>query len=194
MSDRQRLFIGARLPGELAASLAGWQSQLARVAPDVNWEPRERLHLTLRFLGDTDPDLVPTIGEALIRATADRASPHLRLAEPGGFPNRRDPRVLWIGLLGDLPSLAALREEVERRLVDLGLPRDTQPWHPHVTVGRLRRTASRPQRRAAGNALESVPAPVGGWRLTAVTLFRSVQERGTARHLPLWTVELAPTE
>ncbi|HEY7955513.1 MAG TPA: RNA 2',3'-cyclic phosphodiesterase [Polyangia bacterium] len=103
----------------------------------VAWVPPANLHLTLRFVG--------TIEEALIEGMVGRLKPRLKGRAPlelrarglGAFPSHEKPRVLWVGLDGGEPLLA-LQREVEAAMVELGLAREERPFHPHLTVGRVK--------------------------------------------------------
>ena len=79
------------------------------------------IHLTLKFLGDIEAGRVAEVSEAIDRATAGLDPFDLGLGKAGVFPNWRSPRVLWIGLDGDLEALGRLHEAVEREIVALGL-------------------------------------------------------------------------
>jgi 2'-5' RNA ligase len=106
----------------------------------VRWVKPANIHLTLRFLGDTDPAAIIEIGESLDDIVSEFASFELGLAELGCFPNPRKPRVIWIGVGGDVGQLVALQQSVAERLARLGWEREGRRYQPHLTLGRVKDT------------------------------------------------------
>jgi 2'-5' RNA ligase len=99
--------------------------------------PAESLHITLKFLGETDDGLVPFLREALGAAVEEEDPFTLALHGSGSFPNRRNPRVLWIGVQGGEP-LVRMAKRLERTLQELGFERERRRFTPHLTVGRVK--------------------------------------------------------
>ncbi|MFQ5552912.1 MAG: RNA 2',3'-cyclic phosphodiesterase [Thermoplasmata archaeon] len=97
----------------------------------------ENLHITLKFLGETDDGLVPFIREALVAAIEGEDPFTLTLHGSGAFPNPRNPRVLWIGVQGGEP-LVRIAKRLERDLQELGFERARRRFTPHLTVGRVK--------------------------------------------------------
>jgi 2'-5' RNA ligase len=95
------------------------------------------IHLTLRFLGDTDPAALPKIGESLDRIAPQFGQFELQLGKLGCFPNDRKPRVIWIGVDGDVCRLEKLQRAVEEGLEPLGWLPEGRRFHPHLTIGRV---------------------------------------------------------
>lgn len=106
----------------------------------VAWVPPANLHLTLRFVGSVDEALVEGMAGRLRPRLLRRAPFDLRVRGLGAFPSIEKPRVLWVGLDGGEPLLS-LQREVEAALCELGLPREERPFHPHLTVGRVKEQA-----------------------------------------------------
>lgn len=99
------------------------------------WVARETQHVTLAFFGEVPAAQVPRLTAALAPALA-AVEVHLRLAGAGTFPERGDPRVLWVGVDGDAPALAELAAATTDAARSAGVPVDRRPYRPHVTVGR----------------------------------------------------------
>ncbi len=133
-----RLFIAINLPRGVRASLYRSGELLALTGADVKWVEMENLHLTLRFIGGVDPSLLPALRDALAEVGTVHRRFAMRLSSPGTFPARGVPRVIWAGCTGDLAVLCALQRDVEARVVATGLPPETRPFSPHVTLGRVR--------------------------------------------------------
>ena len=131
-----RLFIAIELPGDVKRLLAGLRVDI----PGARWLPTEQVHLTLAFLGEVDEaNLERLAGElARIRLPDFR----LCLCGPGCFPDRRRPRVLWVGLEPQ-PRLKQLAAAVQEAVLACGIPREERPFSPHITLARLRLPPSR---------------------------------------------------
>jgi 2'-5' RNA ligase len=99
------------------------------------WVMPESIHITLRFLGSADRDMVDRVGEALDRIGGEHAPVTVRLQGVGAFPSLRRPRVLWFGADGG-PALLALQAAVERAVAALGFEPESREWTPHLTLAR----------------------------------------------------------
>lgn len=175
--DSVRAFIAIELPPPLHAALAAAQAALrgndAAVARAVRWVDTQAIHLTLKFLGDTPAQRLDAIGSALEQAAAARSPLTLSLARAGCFPNARQPRVLWVGLGGELDGLAAMQAAIERAIAPLGFPAEARPFTPHLTLGRLRDDASPAARQQLGAAMLALRIPAASFVVASVSLMRS---------------------
>ena len=164
MSDRTlRTFVAIELPAEVRAAIAAAQAELRGALGDragsVRWVNPAGAHLTLKFLGDTPESAVPGVEAALRAALAGTAAFDLRTGALGCFPSGRAPRVLWLGLDGDLAPLTAARDAVEAAIAPLGWPTEARPFSPHLTLGRLRPEASPAERAGIGKAAGTIWPP-----------------------------------
>lgn len=117
-----------------------WHSlrkELADVDRGVRPVKTEQLHLTLRFLGDTDEGLVDDLQGLMDRSVEDIIPFRLTFHGVGAFPNARKPRVVWIGLEGAEP-LSVISEQLERGVVELGFVPEKRGFRPHATVARIK--------------------------------------------------------
>lgn len=188
-----RLFVGIGLPPEVKDALAQTQAQLRQDGRAVSWAAPETLHLTLHFLGSTDPALVEPIGAALRAALQGHNRFELRLGPAGVFPNPRRPNVFWQGVEGAVPALKQLQEQVVAALEPLGFKREQRPYSPHLTLGRARRDADPAALERLGARTAGLPAPATlAWTVERVSLFQSELLPGGPRYTPLDTVDLTP--
>lgn len=134
-----RTFIGIGLPGECRAALARALSPLKDRRAEVAWTPERNLHVTMRFLGEIAPGRVGELGDRMAEAAREIPPFEFAVEGPGGFPSLRAPRVLWVGVREPLELVRKLHQNMENTLVAAGFPREERPFHPHVTVGRVRR-------------------------------------------------------
>lgn len=148
--ERMRLFIEASLDDAAldAAWAAGRALTQAGSVPErsVRWVKRSAFHLTLRFLGEIEEDRVPEIVEALGELEGSGRF-ELSLNRIGCFGGRR-PRVIWVGVAPGqgLDRLSALRGELDLALGAAGIGNEQEAFRPHLTLGRVRRQASRTDR------------------------------------------------
>jgi 2'-5' RNA ligase len=133
-----RTFIAIPLSSEARALLSEMQKTLRSFGANVKWIAVPSIHLTLKFLGEIEPAVLPRLVELLCTAAASERPFTLRLRGLGGFPNLHNPRVIWCGLDGELPTLESLQKKVEMACVDAGFAPEERPFHPHLTLGRVR--------------------------------------------------------
>ena len=139
-TDTWRVFIAIELPPEVRARLSEHVDSLRKASPDVraSWARQENLHLTLKFLGEVP---IAKVGALSVAAgAAARANDHFDLVVGGcgAFPPRGNPRVLWIGIEDQSGKLAQLHQALEKECVQAGFAREERPFHPHLTIARLR--------------------------------------------------------
>lgn len=132
-----RLFVAAEVPAEIGDALGALQHELRAALPGVRWSPVRNVHLTLRFLGEVDETRVGDVAAAVAGAAAAHAPLSLALSAPGVFPSLRAPRVLWVGLGGEVDALRALAADVESALRAAGFGAADKPFAPHITLGRM---------------------------------------------------------
>lgn len=117
-----------------------WHSlrrELADVDRGVRAVKTEQLHLTLRFLGDTEERLVDDLEGLMDRSVEDISPFRLTFQGVGAFPNAKKPRVIWIGLEGAEP-LSVIAERLEKGVVGLGFVPEKRGFRPHATVARIK--------------------------------------------------------
>jgi 2'-5' RNA ligase len=176
--ETYRLFIAAELPADVKAELVAIQTRLRRANPPVAWVAPEAMHLTLRFLGDTSAALIPVLEAAIRTSLAPFAAMALCLSGVGAFPNDRRPSVIWAGVGGAVAGLARAQAGIEAALGSMGIAPEPRPFHPHLTLGRVRRETDHDQRARLGDAIRALPPPAPlAWPVERVVLFRSELRR-----------------
>jgi len=176
-----RLFIAIELPEAVKQALAG----LRTAVPGARWVPTDQIHLTLAFLGEVDEAALERLSGELARILLPGFQ--LGFGAVGCFPDRRRPRVLWVGLEPD-PRLKHLAAYVREAVLACGIPQEERPFSPHITLARLKLSASR----EADSFLDQrqkeklPPFPVQEF-----TLFQSRLTPQGAVHIPLRSFALA---
>jgi RNA 2',3'-cyclic 3'-phosphodiesterase len=173
-----RLFIAADLPQAVKAALVAAQEHLRQGRPPIRWAAPDAMHLTLRFLGDTSSDRIPAIEQAMRGALAGRAAMTLQLSAIGAFPTPMRPSVIWAGVGGATGALERVQVDLEAGLAAIGIARETRSFHPHLTLGRVRRDVDAAALEQVRAALRQAPAlPPIAWPVERIVLFRSELRR-----------------
>jgi RNA 2',3'-cyclic 3'-phosphodiesterase len=135
-----RTFIAVELPPEVKAYLGRLSADLAAQLPQrsVRWVKPERIHLTLRFIGETEKNLMPDLQNMMDETARGRRPFLLHLKGIGCFPNCSRPRVIWVGIQGDLEAAALLKSDLDAGLSELGWEIETRSFQPHLTLGRVK--------------------------------------------------------
>ena len=133
----KRLFIGVRiLPTKKTLD---FYSKLKSKLKDekIKWVSLEKMRITLKFLGNTDATLLPSIN-AKLKQIATRVEPFsINIQGLGRFKNQRDTKVIWLGI-SNTNILNALANEIDNAMKDFGFDSENRPFNPHLTLGRVR--------------------------------------------------------
>jgi 2'-5' RNA ligase len=164
-----RTFVGVKIEPtpELLAAL----TDLLDLGQALKTEPTENLHVTLKFLGSTEERLLPEIIEIIRKQAAAKRAAELSLTGLGAFPHLKRPAVVWVGLQGEgAQTLIDLAAGLESELEPLGFGREDRPFHPHLTLARVK---TRPPRELTTYIEQHAATGYGIAPLRAVELFRS---------------------
>lgn len=192
-----RLFIAVPMPPPATALVEEIVAELAAEAWPVRWIAAESAHLTLHFLGDTEPERAELLRLGLRGAVARHTAFTLQIGNLGVFPDERRPRVIWLGLQGQTQRLVALHADLAATLQSLGFPIEDRALRPHITLGRVRDNPPPDlpealRRRLHSPALrERVTRAAAPLPVREVHLVRSFLSREGARHEPLARYSLA---
>lgn len=139
-NETWRVFCAIEIPSLTRQRVLQHITKLRASVPDVraSWSREISIHLTLKFFGEIPEALVNNFGTAISQAVSGLVPFPILIADSGVFPQRRDPRVLWIGVTDLKGQLINLHERLETEFEKEGFPRVTRPFHPHLTLARLR--------------------------------------------------------
>ena len=187
-----RLFVAVEIGDTLAARAAELSGELRRRGDDaaprakITWVPADRLHLTVRFIGEVDDERGRAVCEALTPALA--VGPFdLTLHGAGAFPTGGSPRVFWIGVTGGREPLLAIEREVTQRLTPIGVEEEQRAYSPHLTLARVRDPAGLRSARLLEGLTER---DIGTTRIDAITLFQSKLSPKRPAYTPLLRIPL----
>lgn len=141
MADEEmiRAFLAIDPPEEILGEIGRIQGRLQRIIRgDLRWVRPEAIHLTLKFFGDIPESAVAGIAAVVEKAAAGETPFFLTIGGVGVFPDRRRPRVLWLGMNGDVPRLLLCQQGLESELGRVGFPAEERPFSPHLTLARIK--------------------------------------------------------
>jgi 2'-5' RNA ligase len=191
-----RAFIAIALPPDIQECLqlvsTNLKEQLGEKA--VRWVPVENIHLTLKFLGDVSVANLDVLKEIISAEAASHKPMEFSVGRLGAFPKARRPRVIWVGV--EAPSeLFALQRGIEARTTRVGYPPDERDFSPHLTLGRVTRTASPGEVRKIGDVLSSSSVGfLGAARVQTLHLFKSDLQPSGAVYSKMFSAPLGEVE
>ena len=196
-----RTFVALEIPHGVRQQMRAQQDLLKelpalRELPSVlRWTNTRNLHLTLRFLGETDETQRRQLQNGLAAVAAKHAPFSLKPSQLGCFRSWSNLRVLWVGLEGELEALLKLQTDVESLARQMGFSPERNRYSPHITLARTARNAPRPALRTASEQLRR--AAEGGesqswydWKVSELHFIRSVLGPGGAQYFNLVTCAL----
>jgi 2'-5' RNA ligase len=136
-----RTFIAIPLTSDLRDKLGGISQYLKKSCPGVKWVAPEKIHLTLKFLGEVKAEEIPALKAALDDVARNHHPLRIELGGLGCFPNLRRPRVIWVGVKSLKEELAQLAREIEEKLDRLGFQPEKRKFTGHLTLGRVKTTS-----------------------------------------------------
>ncbi len=173
-----RVFVAAPLPPEVRFALAERIAEMSipgKVGPPENW------HVTLRFLDTIDRVTYERFLHGLSQVASHFSFP-MALHGFGAFPGPRKATVFWAGIGRGTADISMLNEIAEEAAIGAGLLPEERPFHPHLTLSRIRPHAD--VRSLVDQELDL------GWRCDHVVVYRSHLGRGPARYEPLDSIDL----
>jgi 2'-5' RNA ligase len=176
-----RLFVALDFPDNVRQALRDLMEKLRRESRGPRWVRPEGMHVTLKFLGETDAKKLDPIRVALaqIHSTSE-VEMHFRGL--GFFPNERRPRVLWCGIAAS-PNLGELAASVEGALGPLGFARESRAFVPHLTLARFPSPGGHEKLVRASEELREYD--FGDTRESQMYLYQSVLHPGGAQYTRL---------
>ncbi|UCG61276.1 MAG: RNA 2',3'-cyclic phosphodiesterase [Candidatus Zixiibacteriota bacterium] len=133
-----RLFIALPLEPSVKDALGRNIALFKQKGGSVKWVKAENIHLTLRFLGETDENLVDEIKKQIDEAVNSHRQVKTSIATLGGFPNLNRPRVIWVGIEQNIEALSKMARDIEHRMRSLGFEKEKKQFKAHLTLGRVR--------------------------------------------------------
>ena len=139
MSERLiRTFVSVSIPKEIVNIQSMLKSTVDPKGVKVKWVMNGKMHLTLKFLGNTTEGSIDNLNEALFNAVKSAKVINLSISGTGAFPVKGRPNVLWLGIKGDIDELKQLTVNINNSLEPLGFITEKRDFLPHVTIARIK--------------------------------------------------------
>jgi RNA 2',3'-cyclic 3'-phosphodiesterase len=185
-----RLFVAVEIGETLSRQVAKISRELQRRAADaaprakVTWIPADRMHLTIRFIGEVDDGTASLVRQALETPLA--VGPFsVTVCGVGTFPKSGTPRVVWLGVTEGRNELLAIEREVTSRMTPVGIPDENRTYSPHLTLARVRDPAGLKTARLVDGLTER---RIGTSHIDTITLFHSKLSPKGPTYTPLLRV------
>ena len=135
-----RLFIAVPVPEPVKQNIMALQARLRKNmgGEKISWTLPGSIHLTLKFLGETDPALVDKIVTVMAASVKDAPDFSMSVDKAGAFPSPARPKILWVGSMEKNKNIGGIAEKLERGLKLIGFEEETREFRPHLTIGRVR--------------------------------------------------------
>lgn len=198
-----RAFLAVELPQELRTQLATIQQELKRnIEPEmkqnmrISWAQPASIHLTIKFLGDMDEQLIDSLLVAVEQAIGNQTALNVPLERLGAFPRPQSPRVLWVGPSenwergAEGQRVAGIHGAIEYACEGLGFLRETKPFSPHLTVARIRVGERHIRVALAQGGVLDRPLSLGSLAVKSVVLMKSELRPTGSVYTKLWEVRL----
>ena len=199
-----RAFLAVELTKELRAELAGVQQELKhRIEPEmkrdmrISWAQPASIHLTIKFLGDMDEQVIDPLRAAVAQAMGSRTAVNMPLERLGAFPRAQSPRVLWVGPSeqwergAEAKRVAEIHATIEQACEDLRFLREVKPFSPHLTVARIKTGERYVGVALAQSGVLDRPLSLGSLVVESVALMKSELKPTGSIYTKLWSVRLS---
>ena len=198
-----RAFLAVELSQELRVELADFQQKLKQsIEPEVNrntrisWVQPAKIHLTIKFLGDLDEQVLDPLLSTVEQAIGSQSSVNVPLERLGAFPRPYRPRVLWVGPTenwergAEGARVTELHGAIEQACEGLGFLRETKPFSPHLTLARIRMGERQVGVALAKAGMLDRQLSLGALAVESVVLMKSDLKPTGSVYTKLWVVRL----
>jgi 2'-5' RNA ligase len=198
-----RAFFAVEPSQSLRADLTTLQQELKRtIEPEmkrgmrISWVQPASLHLTLKFLGDIDEQMVDPLHVALEQALGNHSAVDVPLERLGSFPRPHNPRVLWIGPSEDwergaeAERVVEIYSAIEQACEGLGFLRDARSFSPHLTLARIKSGERQAGVALAKRGIQDRSLSLGALAMESAALMKSELKPTGSIYTKLWDVRL----
>ena len=163
-TPRARLFVAVDVPSDVLEFVEAASKPLESSIEGARWTRRTGRHITIKFLGYTEADLLTELVDALASCSGHSPGP-IRVSGLGAFPSAKRARVVWAGIDDPAALLPRLAADLDRALQTVGFEPEARAFSPHLTLARLREPCSVERDLASVHDLESRAFEVGSFCL-----------------------------
>ena len=183
-----RTFLAIELNDSVRKALIQFQRQADNLL--LKWVSPNAIHLTVKFLGVIEEEQVFIIKQALEEVVQEMSPFALTFKGLGGFPTLQKPRIIWAGVEGDVDHLEVLVSCIESALRLVGFPQEDRPYHPHITLARVKANAREIGQKITTSEVSKQKWNFGNLTVDRLSLFQSQLTPEGAQYSCLWTLVL----
>jgi len=166
-----RSFLAIELPEPILKKIGEVQGDIRSTRAEVRWTNPEKIHLTLKFFGNIEESRIDPIFKSIEEPIRNTLPFSLKVRGVGAFPHLKNPRVIWIGLVEEREILTSFQKQIETQLEKIGFQPENRPFHPHLTLGRMK--SSRGKEELVGRMERYREVEFGDFQVERVVLFKS---------------------
>jgi len=166
-----RSFLAIELPKSILRKIEEVQGDLRLTHADVRWVNYEKIHLTLKFFGNIEESRIDPIFKSIEEPIRSTLPFSLKVRGVGAFPNLKNPRVIWMGLVEGREVLISFQKQIEIQLEKIGFQPEDRPFHPHLTLGRMK--SSRGKEELVRRMEKHKEEEFGDFQVERMVLFKS---------------------
>jgi 2'-5' RNA ligase len=198
-----RAFLAVELPEAVRSAIGSFQAELKRRLEKesakevrISWVPPASMHLTIKFLGDMDEQLIAPLRDAVARARDTQQACSVPIERLGAFPRPQGPRVLWVGPSeewergADARQVGAIQRLIEQGSTELGFPPETKPFNPHLTLARIKQGERQVGNGLVRSGMMDHPLALGSLAIESIVLMKSDLRPTGSVYTRLWEVKM----
>lgn len=168
----KRIFVAVDISEEARQKIANYIADLRREFSDlrIGWDKPEKLHLTLKFLGEMSDSQLSKLEKIVDDISSDTGKFELKIQNTGVFPTPKKARVLWLDVINKDETLTELNTRLETECEKIGFPKETRKYVPHLTIARIKEPHK--AKSLAIKHLQTKFEPVA-FEVSAITIYES---------------------
>ena len=184
-----RVFIGIEFPESIKEYLSYIQEIVINQSEKGNFIRKENFHLTLKFIGEEEPNEIEKIKESMDKVARYQNKFELYFNNMGYFP-RRNMKIIWVGLKAN-EGLNQLYTNLEQTLEDKGFSKEERSFTPHITLGRQIILKEEFNKLTEKIIIENIPIPVNkislmeSSRVNGELTYTSIYESKLSKEIPI---------
>ncbi|GAX61268.1 2'-5' RNA ligase [Candidatus Scalindua japonica] len=133
-----RVFIAIEIDSDIKNKLSEYLSKLKRTGADVRWVAPENIHLTLKFIGNIDEEVLTNLNQIINDAASGVRPFSISIGNIGAFPGLKNPRVVYVYVQERGNDLRRIHEKLDKGVERLGIRKESGKYVGHITLGRVK--------------------------------------------------------
>jgi 2'-5' RNA ligase len=132
-----RTFIALEIPEFAVNKIVNLRDTFFDSGDNIKWEPKNKYHLTLKFLGDTNKSIIKNISDSIEDIAAEYEPFNITFRNFGVFKREGVPKILWAGF-DENKRLIEFVNQIDTRMEEFSFQKENRKFKPHLTILRMR--------------------------------------------------------